>query len=88
MAAERAEKVARAVAGCCLTVRAGSTDNIKAVARAVCAKMLPGDDTGGEKLAAEVEIFWHMVVTELEVGIVDEISTRPLKRIGENGVLL
>ena len=47
--------------GCRITVTAGSTDNIKAVPRAVCAKMLAGDDTGEEKLAAEVDMYWQIV---------------------------
>ena len=58
MAAERAEGVARAAAGCQLTVVAGLTDNINAVPRAVCAKTLAGDDAGEEKLAAEAEMYW------------------------------
>ena len=45
---------------------AGSTDNIEAVACAVCAKMLAGDDTGEEKLAAEVEMYWHIVARNWE----------------------
>ena len=40
---------------------AGSTDDIEAVACAVCAMVLTGDDTGEEKLAAEMEMYWHIV---------------------------
>ena len=29
--------------------------------RAVCAKILAGGDTGEENLAAEVEMYWHIV---------------------------
>ena len=41
-------------------------------ARAVCAKMLAGDDISEEKLAADVDMWWHLVAAELECGIIDE----------------
>ena len=68
--------------GCQPTIMAGSTDNIEAVACAVCAKTLPGDDTGEEKLAADVEIYWHIVAAELEARIVDETGEYVASWIG------
>ena len=46
--------------------------NIDAVARAVCAKMLAGDDISEEKLATDVDMWWHLVAAELECGVIDE----------------
>ena len=51
---------------------AGSTKNIEGVARAVCAKVLARDGKSDEKLAAEVDMYWHIVAAELESGIIDE----------------
>ena len=50
----------------------GLTENIEAVARAVCAKVLAGYDESEEKLAGEGEKYWHIVAAELEAGIIDE----------------
>lgn len=47
------------------------SDNIEAVARAVCAKMLARNDISEEKLAANVDMWWHLVAAELECGIID-----------------
>ena len=50
----------------------GSTENIEAVARAICAKVLARDGKGDEKLAAEVELYWHIEAAELEAGVIDK----------------
>ncbi len=50
----------------------GSTANIEAVARAVCPTVLGGEDTSDEKLAAEIEMYWHVVAAELEAGLINE----------------
>ena len=52
--------------------KSGSTANIEAVARAVCTKVLGGEDTRDAKLAVEVEMYWPVVAAELEAGIIDE----------------
>ena len=44
------------------------SDNTEAVARAVCAKMLAHDGISEEKLAADVDMWWHLVAAELESG--------------------
>ena len=51
---------------------AGSTKNIEAVARAICANVLDWDGKSAEKLSAEVDMCWHIVAAELEAGIIDE----------------
>ena len=51
---------------------AGSTDNIKAVARAVCAKTLRHDGKSEEQLAVDVEMYWRVVAAYLEAGVMDE----------------
>ncbi len=51
---------------------AGSTDNIEAVARAVCAKSLAHDGKSDEQLATDVEMYWHVVASYLEAGVMDE----------------
>ena len=51
---------------------AGSTENIEAVARAVSARVFSRDGKSAEQLAADVELFWHVVAAELEAGIIDE----------------
>ena len=48
------------------------SDNIEAVARALTAKRLGYDGIGEEKLAADVEMWWHMTAAELECGVIDE----------------
>ncbi len=48
------------------------SDNIEAVARAVCAKRLAHRDTSEEQLAAEVDMWWHLIAAELECGVIDE----------------
>ena len=53
-------------------VMSGSTANIEAVARAVCARVLGGEDTSDGALAADVEMYWHVVAAELEAGLIDE----------------
>ena len=58
---------------------AGSTGNIEAVARAVCAKSLAHDGKSAEKLAMDVEMYWHVVAAYLEVGVMDELG----KEIGD-----
>ena len=50
----------------------GSTDNIEAVARAVCAKSLADDGESEEELATDVEMYWHVVAAYLEAGVMDE----------------
>ena len=45
----------------CSGTHAGRECNIEALARAVCTKMVAGDDTGEEKFAAEVEMYWRIV---------------------------
>ena len=55
-----------------MPVMTGWSDNIEAVARAICAKRLEHDEWGEEKLAFEVDMFWHLVAAELEAGVVDE----------------
>ena len=51
---------------------AGSTDNIEAVARAVCAKSLGHDGKSEERIAADVDMYWHVVAAYLESGVMDE----------------
>lgn len=53
---------------------AGSTDNIEAVARAVCAKSLAHDGKSDAKLATDVEMYWHVVAAYLEAGVMDELG--------------
>ena len=48
---------------------AGSTENIEAVTRAVFAKSLAHDGKSDEQLAADVEIYWHVVASYLEAGV-------------------
>ena len=48
------------------------SDNIEAVARAVCAKRLARDGKSEETLAAEVDMWWHLVAAELEAGVTDD----------------
>ena len=48
------------------------SDNIDAVARAVCAKMLTHDGVSEEKLAADVDMWWHPMAAELESRVIDE----------------
>ena len=56
-----------------LGVGSGSwSDNIEAVARAVCAKRLAHDGVSEEQLAADVDMWWHLVAAELESGVIDE----------------
>ena len=50
----------------------GSTENVKPVARAICEKVLARDGKSDEKLAAEVDTYWHIVAVELEPGILDK----------------
>ena len=58
----------------------GPTGNIEAVARAVCAKSLAHDGKSEEQLATDVEMYWHVVASNLEAGVMDEFG-------GEIGVL-
>ena len=51
---------------------AGSTDNIEAVARAVCAKTLGHDGKSEAQLSVDVEMYWHVVAAYLEAGVMDE----------------
>ena len=55
-----------------MAVMTGWSDNIEAVARAVCAKMLAHDGIGEEELGADVDMWWHLVAAELECGVIDE----------------
>ncbi len=48
------------------------SDNLKAVARALCAKTLAHDSISEEQLAADVDMWWHRVAADLESGIIDE----------------
>ena len=48
------------------------SDNIEAVARALCAKMLAHDGVTEEQLAVDVDMWWHQVAAELECGVIDE----------------
>ena len=48
------------------------SDNIEAVARAITAKRLGHDGISEEKLAADVDMWWHMSAAELECGVIDE----------------
>ena len=57
---------------CYVGAMSGSTANIEAVARAVCATVLGGEDTSDEKRADEIEMYWHVVAAELEAGLIDE----------------
>ena len=50
----------------------GPTNNIEAVARAVCAKSLGHDGKSEERLATDVEMYWHVVAAYLEAGAMDE----------------
>ena len=44
----------------------GSTENIETVARAICAMELTLNGKREETLAAEVDVYWHIVAAELE----------------------
>ena len=57
----------------------GSTDDIKAVARGVCAKTLAHGGKSEEELATDVEMYWHVVAAYLEAGLTDE----PGREIGD-----
>ena len=48
------------------------SDNIEAVARALCAKMLAHEGVTEEQLAVDVDMWWHQVAAELECGVIDE----------------
>ena len=48
------------------------SDNIEAVARAIAAKQLGHDGISEEKLAADVDMWWHLIAAELECGVIDE----------------
>ena len=48
------------------------SDNIEAVARAVCAKRLAHDAVSEDQLAGDVDMWWHLVAAELESGVIDE----------------
>ena len=48
------------------------SDNIEAVARAICAKKLAHDGKSEGTIAADVDMWWHMVAVELEAGVIDE----------------
>ena len=48
------------------------SDNLEAVARALCAKKLAHDGISEEQLAADVDMWWHCVAAELESGVIDE----------------
>ena len=50
----------------------GSTENIEAIARAVSARVYSRDGRSDEQLTADIEMFWHVVASELEAGILDE----------------
>ena len=50
----------------------GQTSNIEAVARATCAKTLGHDGKSEQKLASDVEMYWHVVAAYLEAGAIDE----------------
>ena len=50
------------------------SDNIEAVARAVTAKRLAHDGNSEEKLAADVDMWWHLTAAELECGVIDETA--------------
>ena len=50
----------------------GPTSNIEAVARDICAKQLSRFDISAEKLAIDVDRYWHCVAAQLESGQVDE----------------
>ena len=49
-----------------------STENIEAIARAVSARVFLRDGKSDDQLAADIEMFWHVVAAELEAGILDE----------------
>ena len=55
-----------------LAAMASWSDNLEAVARAVCAKKLAHDGISEEQLAVDVDMWWHIVAAELESGIIDE----------------
>ena len=48
------------------------SDNIEAVARAVTARRLAHDGIGEERLAVDVDMWWHLTAAELECGVIDE----------------
>ena len=51
---------------------AGSTQNLEPIARAVCARVHSRNANSAEQLAADVEMYWHVVAAELVAGIIDE----------------
>ena len=59
---------------------AGPTDNIEAVARAVCAKSLAHDGKSEEQLGTDVEMYWHVVASYLEARVMEESG----REIGES----
>ena len=61
-------------ARCQVVVMATWSDNIQAHVRAVSAKMLAHDRISEEKLAADMDMWWHLVEAELECGAIDESS--------------
>ena len=61
-----------ASSGCYVSDMTGSTENIEAVARAVCGKDLADEDKSDEQLAHEIDMYWHIMAAELEAGISDE----------------
>ena len=87
------EGKAISVAGtrCQVVVIARWSDNIEAVARAVCAKMLAHDGVTEEQLAADVDMWWRLVAAELECGVIDESGEyvggeRRWTRLGEEEI--
>ncbi|MDE0538726.1 MAG: hypothetical protein OXH94_08380 [Rhodospirillales bacterium] len=48
------------------------SDSIEAVARAITAKRLAHDGISEEQIAADVDMWWHMIASKLECGVIDE----------------
>ena len=61
----------------------GSTANIEAVARAICANVLGGEETSDEPLADDVEMYWLVVAAEFEAGLIDETGEYVTRRAGD-----
>ena len=48
------------------------SDNIEVVARATCKKIQAHDHVSEQQLAADVDMWWHLVAADLECGVIDE----------------
>ena len=71
-AAGVAREVACHAPSCYVAAMSGSTENIEAIARAVCERVYSRHAGSDEQLTADIEMYWHVVAAEIEAGIIDE----------------